>query len=264
MLYVWAFFTFFSAPLLISPVLGILVKIRYLILDKPNSPWLLLRFVRMSAYAIGVLAVSLLIIRYNTIIHPFTIADNRHYMFYVFRYTILRHPAIRFLLGPVYLSCGWLVYLSLHFPIQPKSQPKLKVINLKQEITTRTLEFSGLEKQIGPTTSLVVILFITMAMTLITTSLVEPRYFIIPWVMWRLNLPYFWPGTLSHEDSVPRTKSKLSNLIRKFYCALQRPQNLLWLETLWFLSINFWTGYIFLYRGYEWPQEPMRVQRFMW
>jgi alpha-1,2-glucosyltransferase len=38
----------------------------------------------------------------------------------------------------------------------------------------------------------------------------------------------------------------------------------LWLETAWFLLINFVTGYVFLYRGFEWPQEPGLVQRFMW
>jgi hypothetical protein len=24
------------------------------------------------------------------------------------------------------------------------------------------------------------------------------------------------------------------------------------------------TGYVFLYKGFEWPQEPGKVQRFMW
>jgi alpha-1,2-glucosyltransferase len=39
---------------------------------------------------------------------------------------------------------------------------------------------------------------------------------------------------------------------------------LLWGETFWFLLINTVTGYVFLYRGFEWPQEPGKVQRFMW
>lgn len=38
----------------------------------------------------------------------------------------------------------------------------------------------------------------------------------------------------------------------------------LWLETAWFLVINIAVGYMFLYKGFEWPQEPGTVQRFMW
>jgi len=36
------------------------------------------------------------------------------------------------------------------------------------------------------------------------------------------------------------------------------------LETVWYIAINAVTGYLFLYRGFEWPQEPGKVQRFMW
>ena len=38
----------------------------------------------------------------------------------------------------------------------------------------------------------------------------------------------------------------------------------LWLETVWFLLVDGVTGYVFLKRGFEWKQEPGRVQRFMW
>ena len=42
------------------------------------------------------------IVHFNTIIHPFTLADNRHYMFYVFRYTIRRPGLTRYLLVIAY------------------------------------------------------------------------------------------------------------------------------------------------------------------
>lgn len=35
-------------------------------------------------------------------------------------------------------------------------------------------------------------------------------------------------------------------------------------ETAWFILINSVTAYVFLYKGFEWPQEPGRIQRFMW
>lgn len=38
----------------------------------------------------------------------------------------------------------------------------------------------------------------------------------------------------------------------------------LWVETLWFGLINIGTAYVFLYKGFEWVQEPGNVQRFMW
>ena len=44
----------------------------------------------------------------------------------------------------------------------------------------------------------------------------------------------------------------------------ERHDHRLWLETIWFLAVNLTTGYIFLYWGFAWPQEPGKVQRFMW
>ncbi|TVY88273.1 Dol-P-Glc:Glc(2)Man(9)GlcNAc(2)-PP-Dol alpha-1,2-glucosyltransferase, partial [Lachnellula willkommii] len=93
LLYIWPFITFFSAPLIL-PALSSLLSAT----TSPSSPaW---RYVLNAAYASAALVLTLGIIKYNTIIHPFTLADNRHYIFYVFRYSILRHPAIRYALAP--------------------------------------------------------------------------------------------------------------------------------------------------------------------
>ncbi len=59
-----------------------------------------------AVYVLASLAITLAIVRCNTIIHPFTLADNRHYMFYVFRRTILQPGLIRYLLVPVYAICS--------------------------------------------------------------------------------------------------------------------------------------------------------------
>ena len=72
-------------------------------------------------------------------------------------------------------------------------------------------------------------------LSLATAPLVEPRYFILPWIFWRMQI-----------------------------IAPMQERRMLWAETAWFLSINAWTGYMFLFRGFEWPQEPGKVQRFMW
>jgi hypothetical protein len=52
--------------------------------------------------------LMLLAVHFNTIIHPFTLADNRHFVFYVFR-ILLRHPVFKYAVAPVYITCAWLV-----------------------------------------------------------------------------------------------------------------------------------------------------------
>lgn len=225
----------------------------------------------------------MVVIKYNTIIHPFTLADNRHYMFYVFRYTILRHPLIRYFLAPIYLITGYLVYLTLcAIPATsetPLSQPKFANPNPQSspESTSPSKaekpkrEVSKVELN-GPTTSFALILLATTALSLITAPLVEPRYFILPWVMWRLHLPLPPPPTkASATDTSPSTPrltpapsmgSKIATKVETANSLLW--ENRLWIETAWFIVINVVTGYIFLYRGFEWKQEPGKVQRFMW
>jgi alpha-1,2-glucosyltransferase len=45
--------------------------------------------------------------RLHSIEHPFLLADNRHYFFYVWRKVFKRFPAARYALTPGYLACGW-------------------------------------------------------------------------------------------------------------------------------------------------------------
>jgi alpha-1,2-glucosyltransferase len=227
MLYIWPFIAFFSAPLILPPAISFTLSL--FTSSRPSKPiW---KYLLTATYALVTLAVTLVIVKYNTIIHPFTLADNRHYIFYVFRYSILRHPLIRYLLGPVYLICAYLVYLTLSrpSPSSPSPSPAKK--------DTRPKKIQPEQADSGPTTSFVFILLATTALSLVTAPLVEPRYFIIPWVIWRLH--------------VPSTKGKSYDWR-------------LWAETAWFLVINAVTGYVFLYRGFEWVQEVGRVQRFMW
>jgi alpha-1,2-glucosyltransferase len=201
------------------------------------------------------LIAVLLTIRYNTLIHPFTLADNRHYVFYVFRYTILRHPLIRFLLAPAYILSFYLSYLTLSNPVvSADSQSKI--------VTARpSAQNDGLK------TSFILIFLLSTALSLITAPLVEPRYFILPWVIWRLHVPTSYsPRPL--QKKLRKYKSRQSLLASFTEAVMSLAEKggglLLWGETFWFLLINTVTGYVFLYRGFEWPQEPGKVQRFMW
>ncbi len=265
MLYIWPLITFFSAPIIIPVAMSFLSRTVKL-LSIPLFPRLIWQYLVVGFYSALALATTLAIVKFNTIIHPFTLADNRHYMFYVFRYTILRHPLIRYLAAPVYLICGYLVYITLCSQAPTSSAGTLKEQSSSND---RSVELEMVKRNSGgsdePKTSFVLILLATTALSLITAPLVEPRYFILPWVIWRLNVP-------SLSSNVPALKGKRGG-------GQQVPQNTtawirfwgleghdyrLWIETVWFLLINAVTGYLFLYRGFEWKQEPGNVQRFMW
>lgn len=267
MLYIWPLVTFFSAPLIIPIGISFLRNLASLLLI-PLFPRLVQKYLLISSYTAIALAATLLVIKYNTIIHPFTLADNRHYMFYVFRYTILQHPLVRYVLGPIYLICAYLVYLTLGGPWRPGSSLVLqtKILNGTIQRQPEHLEKEDSE-QGGPTTSFLITLLATTALSLITAPLVEPRYFIIPWVIWRLNVPSLPSHATSspakqRQKGVGRPSDRVVEFIR--YWGWEGHDYRLWLETAWFLLINLVTGYVFLYRGFEWPQEPGMVQRFMW
>lgn len=96
------------------------------------------------------LAVIVLIVHFFTVEHPFILADNRHYTFYLWR-RLLRPPR-GYLLVPVYHAAAlWFFY------------------PLSCDITT------------------VAYLAATSAV-LVPTPLLEPRYFIVSYFLWRLYL----------------------------------------------------------------------------
>jgi len=82
----------------------------------------------------------------------------------------------------------------------------------------------------------------TLLPTLLPTPLLEPRYFIIPYVLLRLQIQ----GANDEESE------------KEWLCSL-----LPWIEVLWYLVLNFGTMYIFLY-----GEQPIlgsdSVTRFMW
>jgi alpha-1,2-glucosyltransferase len=129
-----------------------------------------------------------------TIHHPFLLADNRHYTFYVWRRVFMAHPAVPYLLVPGYIACSWLWFLRL-------------------SRTHTLLQFLALPIFILP--------------TLLPTPLLEPRYFLIPYILLRAQVV-----------DVPAWGMAL--------------------EGVWYLLINSVTMWVFLYKERE------GVGRFMW
>ena len=137
-----------------------------------------------------------LIVKFNTILHPYLLADNRHYTFYIFRRILLRLPF--FAPVPVYLLSSWL---------------QLRAITVGTSAAWLWLYLSA------------------TAATLVSAPLVEPRYFIIAWTVWR--------------------------------CHVSVRGRWLWVEGVWYVLIGVVTTGVFLVKTFEWPREEGRM-RFMW
>jgi alpha-1,2-glucosyltransferase len=305
MLYIWPLFAFFSAPLLLpSAVSAILRPVRYLrsLLNisygRSSSRW---SSVLTATSTLLTILLSLAVVRYNTIIHPFTLADNRHYMFYVFRYTILRSPSVRLALVAAYTLCRWLAWDALAGgnTLGPKKPSQTDLVfnnkknsNNKEAGTNPDPGPNRVEDTLAvsptspppPRTSTALLWLLATALSLITAPLVEPRYFILPWVFYRLLVPP-WPSSSSSSSeegagsgsgtsgSGKKTRRHGSAHEGRWWWkeSVERQVDVrLVLETVWFLAVNAGTMYVFLFKPFYWRGKDGevldggRVQRFMW
>lgn len=303
MLYIWPFFAFFSLPLLLPALLPLpnallrSIKKSTAVSSIDPAPTkdasavlkLVVTFFRSKVlwpvYLVATVALSGAIVKFNTIIHPFTLADNRHYMFYIFRYTIRRGTMVRMALIAPYTVARWMVWDTLggsvewvpselpatefdNHPLTSLDRPALSQSATKSSAATSITSSDSKEAsdaaathQAAPTSTALIFLLAT-SLSLVTAPLVEPRYFIIPWVMWRLMVPAWSLRTEGILGYVPGVK-QLASLAHGYDVRLLA-------ETLWFIIINLVTGYIFLYKGYTWKAENGAIleggqpQRFMW
>ena len=267
-----------------------------------------LKFSVWLIYILATILLSVAIVKFNTIIHPFTLADNRHYMFYVFRYTIRRSAWIRYALVMVYTISRWMIWGTLRGCTQWFEEPGIvcsmnhsytlerpcgfvchpfthnsgrpqsstpspgafgieseEIRAEKQAQVDRALRDDPLVYSTEPvSTSTTLIFLLTTTLSLITAPLVEPRYFIIPWVIWRLLIPAW----RFHEHR--RTPRKFGPRLGSLVDFFQHYDLRLVLETVWFVAINLGTIYIFLFKPYQWKAvngtllDDGRWQRFMW
>jgi alpha-1,2-glucosyltransferase len=113
----------------------------------------------------SLVVLAFLAVDWGTLVHPFLLADNRHYTFYLWRRVIGASGWSRYLAAPVYAGCAWLALLS-----PPLDQPVVPAI--------KTL----------------MLVFCT-AFVLTPAHLVEFRYFTIPWYLHVLR-----PGGVMYDD----------------------------------------------------------------
>ena len=274
MLYIWPNFTFFSFPIIAPYVLNAIVP-------QPLLPKFLRRGstrhrLPRPAVAIVILALMTATVHYNTIVHPFTLADNRHYTFYIFR-ILLRHPLIKYLAVPVYFGCGWGAIQALGgMPSDDRDEDRSgdkdgedsPITQEQVRNSHRNVSNANANANANATrSSFLLIYLLTTTLSLITAPLVEPRYLIIPWLIWRLHLPSISPSTTpsslekNHKSANQHDQAHGHNHGK---CKDKDKDYMLWLETVWFSIVNVVTCHIFLNWGFEWTQEPGKVQRFMW
>lgn len=248
MLYIWPYFVFFSFPVLLPWLLNLCVPPRYLprrVLEHASKDRL-----PSLATSVATMSVMLAIVHYNTIVHPFTLADNRHYTFYVFR-ILLRHQAIKYAAVPIYFACAWTTITAFGGPhAQPFAPTKVQTVVRGRGQVPPTQA----RKIRGNTVPFVLVWLLATTLSIVTAPLVEPRYLIIPWMIWRLHImsPY------------PRPKWKPWQKEPPGLVPYDPVPHAVLAEMFWFLVINFGTGYMFLFKGFAWVQEPGKVQRFMW
>lgn len=302
MLYIWPLFVFLSLPLLLPHVVQIYTATCSILStrnekatnhESVKSADPLWKQAILGIYLLITTLISALIVRFNTIIHPFTLADNRHYMFYVFRYTIRRGALTRLALVVPYTLCRWVIWGTLtgsfawpletivardpqaaegtqlllnNHPFAIESTPPTAVTGPKAKRGTKRPAVTRAPPQNSwmktwstepASTSTCLVFLLATTLSLVTAPLVEPRYFIVPWLVWRLLIPEWRPRS---GGSLP---PKLADMCTRHDVRLL-------LETGWFIAINAGTMYMFLFKPYRWRAEDGtlldegRWQRFMW
>lgn len=199
------------------------------------------------------------ILRAYAIEHPFLLADNRHYVFYLWRR--LLKPAIYshsfeelaqsetllakdFELAPSILK--YVLSAAIFFSLWNVWTTLTNSIPASVHVRGRGFSRRG-GKSFSPAIDLqsltwpilLSIIFATLA-SLIPSPLIEPRYYILPYFFWRMYM-------------TPTTAGKRGNTDFRFLR-----------EWVWYMLINAATVYMFLYKPFEWSHEPGVVQRFMW
>jgi len=140
-----------------------------------------------------------LVVEFNTLAHPYLLADNRHATFYIWRRLLMRHWSVKFLVIPLYLASVWSI--------------------------ARCLRKSDLIfKLVFP---------VCLAASLVPQALLEFRYFIVPFLLVRLQV-------------------RPSSFVKLF------------VELIFLLLVNTAVFYLFLYKPFKWDNAPNEWQRFMW
>lgn len=184
----------------------------------------LMRYVRFSLfdhYGLNVLltVASLFTIKYIienfTVVHPFLLADNRHYTFYIYKRIFLLNYSSYFL-APIYHFAIWNTVTCL---ASANNNPSLGWVS-------------------------VLAYFFSICLTVIPSPLFEPRYYIVPLVIFKI---YCSPEV----DDLFWDKRDNFN-----YRQI--------LDFAWLNTVNIVTMAVFFTYEFRWLSEPTNIQRIIW
>lgn len=147
--YCFAFLAFFTLPLWLS-VSTLRKYLKYAVSGHSG--------LNVVATALSFAAINYIIDNF-TVVHPFLLADNRHYTFYLYRRILSRKHA-KVVLLPVYHFCTWVVF---HLLAQTRQVSKLSMSPVV------AIAFMG-----------------AIIATLVPSPLFEPRYYIVPLLILRI------------------------------------------------------------------------------
>ncbi|DBA70178.1 TPA: hypothetical protein ACH3X2_012222 [Trebouxia sp. C0005] len=108
-----------------------------------------------SAKLMGTVGILGLLVNKFTMVHPYLVADNRHYTFYIWKDIFARFAAARYALIPVYAYSGWSIW---------------NIVTAQQS------------------KSCALLMTLCTVVTLVPAWLVEFRYFTIPFAMVALHM----------------------------------------------------------------------------
>ncbi len=149
-------------------------------------------------FAIMVTIIAGLLIWKFTLEHKYLLSDNRHYTFYIWQRIFQRHEYVKYALIPGYLYAWWAIFNNLSHQ------------NFLWKL----------------------IYFVCVFVNLVPQMLLEFRYFIIPFLVFRLHC-------------------KFSSYVQVV------------LEIALYLLVNVATIYLFLEKPFKWPNDST-AQRFIW
>ena len=215
--YCYMFMAFFSMPLWFSKTHLVNYKTRF-----------------FSLKTFGQLILIIFIIRFFTKVHPFLLADNRHYTFYIYKKILNRNKLFKYVLCPI-------VYHFSRYTVHELMRMSLLPLGPMQGIKVKnTLDVPSQLTHVSWN-----VFYFCMVLTLVPSPLFEPRYYILPYIFWRVFViaPY--------DSFTAYGVDKKSNLHR------------LKLELLWMVLINVVTLFIFLKFKFSWTTEAF-PQRIIW
>ncbi|XP_077987867.1 dol-P-Glc:Glc(2)Man(9)GlcNAc(2)-PP-Dol alpha-1,2-glucosyltransferase-like [Glandiceps talaboti] len=156
-------------------------------------------FQKQQAVLVVVSAIlAIFVVYFFTYVHPYLLADNRHYPFYVWMKVYQRHSLVKYALIPGYIYAGWSIF---------------------NQLSHKSVLWQ-------------LVYAVCVVLSLVPQKLLEFRYFIIPYLLFRLNM---------------KTQSYL----------------LLIIEMVFYVVINYVTVELFINKPFHWPDSDV-YQRFMW